>query len=344
MQPGEYVQFLVDRLGKLAAEAWKGRRPGGVSWALGYAVVGHNRRSVYAGGSAAMYGAANRPDFRNFESGEDHGLEMLFFWDGRKQPIAVAINTACPSQEVEGRTTLNADFWHDVRQQLGERHKGLCVLGWPGACGDQSPHLMYRKSADERMRKLRGLSATQEIARRIVREVEDVVELARQDIRTDPPLVHRVEDLSLPKRKITEKEMVAARKQVEGIDAKKSPGPGDHARRVWHQDVVDRYNKQASQPKQTIEVHAIRIGDVAIVTNPFELFLDYGLRIKARSKAQQTLVLQLTTPWAGYLPTEKAVAGGGYSAVIESGYIGPEGGQLLVERTVDVVNSMFEKK
>jgi hypothetical protein len=105
--------------------------------------------------------------------------------------------------------------------------------------------------------------------------------------------------------------------------------------------VVDRYQRQEQEPRQTIEVHAIRIGDVAVTTNPFELFLDYGLRIKARSKAQQTSVLQLAAPWTGYLPTARAVAGGGYSAVIESAYISPEGGQLLVDRTVDMVNAMF---
>ena len=35
------------------------------------------------------------------------------------------------------------------------------------------------------------------------------------------------------------------------------------------------------------------IGDLGIVTNPFELFLDYALRIKARSPAPQTAVVQL---------------------------------------------------
>lgn len=341
IQPGEYLQFLVERLSEAAGEAYKRLKPGGVSWGLGYAVIGHNRRSVYADGSAVMYGATHRPDFQNFESGEDHGLEMLFFWDRQGQPIAVAINVACPSQEVESRNTLNADFWHDVREQLCARHQGLCVLGWPGACGDQSPHLMYRKAAEERMRTLRGLSPTQEIARRIVREVEDVLELTRRDIRTDAPLLHRVEDIALPKRKVTEQEAAAARQQVESLAAKKPPGPGDYARRVWHQNVVDRYESQAAKPHETIEVHAIRLGEVAIITNPFELFLDYGLRIKARSKAQQTFVLQLTTPSAGYLPTQKAVAGGGYSAVIESGVIGPEGGQMLVDRSVELINALW---
>ena len=342
MQPEEYATFLAERLCAVAAEAWKNRQPGGVSWVLGYAVVGHNRRAVYAGGTAAMYGSVNRPDFQNFESGEDHDVNVLFFWDRQQRPLAVAINVACPSQEVESRTAINADFWHDVRQRLGERHKGLCVLAWPGAAGDQSPHLMYRKAAELRMQKLRGLEPTQEIGRRIAREVEDLFDLARQDVRTDAPLVHRVQDLVLPTRKITREEMVQA--QAQAAAAEKRPGPGSHAHQVWHQDVVDRYAKQQQQQdaQRTVEIHVLRIGDVAIATNPFELFLDYGMRIKGRSKAQQTFLVQLTTDWAGYLPTKKAVAGGGYSAIVQSSFIGPEGGQILVDRTVELINALWQ--
>jgi len=45
--------------------------------------------------------------------------------------------------------------------------KDLLVLGWTGAAGDQSPHLMFRKRAEERMRELRGLSRLDELSRRI---------------------------------------------------------------------------------------------------------------------------------------------------------------------------------
>jgi len=41
-----------------------------------------------------------------------------------------------------------------------------------------------------------------------------------------------------------------------------------------------------------------------LATNPFELFLDYGMRIKARSKALQTFVVQLACDSSGYLPTQ----------------------------------------
>jgi len=35
------------------------------------------------------------------------------------------------------------------------------------------------------------------------------------------------------------------------------------------------------------------MGDVAITTNPFELFVDFGVQIKACSPALQTFVVQL---------------------------------------------------
>lgn len=339
MQPSQYVAYLLDRLEEVIVSAWNQRKPGGVSWGLGHAVVGYNRRAVYADGTAAMYGKTDRPDFRGIEGYEDHGLEMLFFWNEARRPLAVAVNVACPSQEVESGHRINADFWHDVRQQfqVGD-YQDVLVLGWPGAAGDQSPHRMYRKAAEERMLKLRGLSYTQEVARRIVGEINDVCTLVRDEVRTDVPFAHKVEDLTLPVRKVTDKE--AAEAQAE-IDALANRGDATR-RRLWLQKVVDRYRNQDAEPTLSVEVHALRIGDVAILTNPFELFLDYGVQMQGRSKALQTFVVQLTgASGAGYLPTQRAVEGGSYSAVVASGQIGPEGGQMLVDRSVELINSLW---
>ncbi len=84
---------------------------------------------------------------------------------------------------------------------------------------------------------------------------------------------------------------------------------------------------------------------MVICTNPFELFADYGVQMKARSPAAQTFVVQLAGgPGSGsYLPTERAVGGGGYSAIVQSNPIGPQGGQMLVERTVEAINSLWTK-
>ena len=105
---------------------------------------------------------------------------------------------------------------------------------------------------------------------------------------------------------------------------------------------MDRYERQEAgrvEPFAT-EVHVIRLGDVAIATNAFELFTEFGIQMKARSRALQTFVIQLAGP-GSYVPTERAARGGGYSAIAESNQVGPEGGQVLTDRTVELINSLW---
>lgn len=341
MRPGEYKEFLLGRLEELVVRAWNGRQPGGVSWGLGQAVIGQNRRAVYADSSAKMYGSTSVAEFRGLEGGADYGLETLFFWNARKELLAAGINVACPAQVLEQRSTINADFWHDVREQLHAKlAKDLLVLGWPGACGDIATNRMYRKAAEERMLKLRGLTYTQEIGRRISGEVVDVFELVRKDIRTDVPFEHKVETLTLPVRKVTEEELAKALKDIEELKRK-----GDKSlKNGWLQATVKRHQDQEKHPTFTVDIHILRIGDIAIATSPFELFTDYGVQIKGRSRAEQTFVIELTDGWEQYLPTQRAVAGGGYSAVVQSNKGGPEAGQILVDRSVEMINWMFPGK
>jgi hypothetical protein len=63
--------------------------------------------------------------------------------------------------------------------------------------------------------------------------------------------------------------------------------------------------------------------------------------MKARSPAEQTFVIQLACDSLGYLPTERGVSGGHYSAEIMSNLIGPEGGRQLVERTLEALQGLW---
>ena len=105
--------------------------------------------------------------------------------------------------------------------------------------------------------------------------------------------------------------------------------------------MIARYAHQKQDPFFRAELHLLRLGDLAVATNPFELFVDYGLQIKARSPAVQTAVVQLTADCAAYLPTERAVQGGGYSARIDDGVVGPEGGKVFVEQTTKILQEMW---
>ena len=339
IRPSAYAEFMTSRVADAIVESWQKRRPGKVGWGLGHAVIAQNRRAVYADGTAKMFGRTDAPEFRGLEGYEDHNLDVLCFWDRDERLIATAIDVPCPSQE-EGGSTIHANYWHFARQTLRQRHgKDLLVLAWTGAGGDHTSKLMYGAAADARMRKLRGnLGRLEELSRRIVQGWEEAYEGARKDIRSQVVLKHRAESIELPWRQVTEAEAAEARTQA----AKYAKDPAQRWNYGWNQRVVDRYESQQAGAAGAfkMEFHAVRLGDVAIVTNEFELFTDYGVQIQARSPAIQTFVIQLTGS-AGYLPSQRAVQGGGYSAVIQSSRIGPEGGQVLVDRTVEALNALW---
>src|SRR5690606_32645680 len=115
--------------------------------------------------------------------------------------IAMNVEVACPAQEVEHRSAINADYWHPVRNALrGKFGKDLTVLGWIGAAGDQSPHIMYRKAADERMQKLRNITRMEDIAHRIVDAVEETYKAVKDDRHPEVQFIHKTEQLALPMR------------------------------------------------------------------------------------------------------------------------------------------------
>ncbi len=345
MQPRDYVEQFTARVADAVVQAWNARQPGGVSWTLSYAVVGHNRRARYASGRSQMYGSTDQPDFDSFESTTDPGVELLFTWDDARKLTGVAVNLACTAQEVESADYVSADFWDDARRALRQRHgDGLFILPLCGAAGDQSPHLLFRKQAEARLRQRQGnLTAPQEIGRRIAAAVNAGLDLARGDIRAEAPFIHKAQWLSLPVRKVTPSEYAAAQKgaaelEAKGLEALDSP---DYIQWRIRKNIVARYEIQDQQPVCEAEIHTLRLGDIAFATNPFELYVDYGLRIKARSPAEQTFVVQLACDTLGYLPTERGVSGGHYSAEIMSNLVGPEGGRRLVEQTVQAIQGLW---
>ena len=63
MTPRECSERVADRAAEAAVAAWESRTPGQVGRAFAHAVVGHNRRAVYADGTAVMYGKTDRRTF-----------------------------------------------------------------------------------------------------------------------------------------------------------------------------------------------------------------------------------------------------------------------------------------
>lgn len=352
MTAAEYTAFAAERIVGAVIAAWRARAPGKMGWALGHAAVAHNRRVVSfdpatgqpASGRTVMYGSTAADDFDSLEGAPDTTLAVVGFWTPDDRLTGLIVNIACPAQESEQLHQISADFWHETRAAIaGTCGHDVFLLPQCAAAAGSVPRPLVRGRAEEEMRRRRGLSAREEIARRIAAGVRDVLDIARREASAAPVLRHIVRTVELPQRLVTTEERDRCLAAAESVPTDR---PG---KRQWYLATVDRFTRQqeriarGEKPVVPIGVHAIRLGDVGFVTNGFEFFEEYGMRIQGRSPATLTCVVQLAGrgPGGTYLPTVRAVEGGGYSATIESTLVGPDGGRILVDESVALLRELW---
>lgn len=360
MSPDDAFDFLADSIAKTVINAWNARAEGGYVPGFGRAAVGMNRRVCYADGTAKMWGDADSPDFTELEGGNDSGIELMFVYDSAKKLTGVVANIACPAQVMEQRSIISSDYWGKVKILLREKYgKDLFLLPLCAPAGDLCPRDLIRwvepetpikdpnvirinpkvRDADPSMFDVKG---TWKIGKRIFYEIESALEEV-SEIRTSAIHRHMVEDLKFPLRRVTEQEKQDAEEKLRAFfKGRKELDYNDSAALYVYAGTLLRYEVQKQYDSVTAELHFVRFGSLAFASDPFELFLNFGNQIRARSAARQTFLLQLTGGALGYLPTATAEGHGHYSAYISSGYVGHEGGELLVKETLARIDELFK--
>ena len=363
MDPEDALNFLAEKITEAVLLAWENRTEGFYQCAFGRASVGMCRRAVYDDGSARMWGETNLANFTRLESGNDSGIELIYTFDKDRQVNGVIANIACPAQVVEQRYFISSDYWGKVKENLEKKFgRKIFVLGLCSAAGDQCPRDLIRwvepetpvedpninhlypveRRADPSMYDISGLKV---VGKRISNEIISVFEeLDLSKMKDEGVLIHESTKITFPLRKVTISEYEDAKNRIDEFIAKnrgKRVTYEENAKLYIYSGIMDRYYIQQTVNTFDEEIHIIRFDDIAIATNPFELFLDYGNQIRARSKAKQTFIVQLACGCGGYLPTEIAEKGSHYSAYVSSGTTGHVGGDILVRETLEKINSKF---
>ena len=390
MYPGlKSREMFCEKAAEAIIEAWDSRKEGGIGYGYGYAVVAHSRRAVYfkeeklarntrqymtPPGYAVMYGNTNDELFSHYEAGADHFLNLLFTFDEAQKLTGVVVNVPCPSQLSEQFTKLSADYWHDVRVMVAKEFgEDVFVLPQCAAAGDVSPRVLHYKEAQARRMRLKyGLDydpakvfrnnpdaynkvmgERYDIAERIVEGIKEVYAWAKKDIRTEVPVRHKVTQMQLERRKITEEEAQWCRQNLEELKDKE-PKP-DGMTGDEYRVALSRYNSMVRRnrggleraedvkknPTLQMQAHTVRIGDVAFATTRFETYIDFMHRLQARSPFLQTFVMQMAgTEGGNYLATHRGAEAKGYSASMFCNMVSADGGQQWVENQLAVLNEL----
>ena len=82
----------------------------------------------------------------------------------------------------------------------------------------------------------------------------------------------------------------------------------------------------------TVQLQALRIGDLAVCGIPFETFAEIGLDLKQRSPFPHTMVIGLANARHGYLPTPAQHKLGGYETWLGTNIVQEDASDLITEQ------------
>jgi hypothetical protein len=360
-----YGEFVTPRVVDALIKAWKNLESGSIQRAKGVADIGHCRIAMYRDGTGEMYGDTKRADFAGMSDGEDPNVEMIFTYNSKGKRTGAIFNVACPAQVMEASYKVSGDIAGVLREKMRKAYgKDFHVIYQPAASGCQSPRDLVRGYADT----TDGWheDTCEMLAERLFVAQRDAKCYEKEKA---PILNHTTFKVKAPRRKVTKEEVAAAEKELAELlskktqaelfadflaytrakEAKGGPGPYDSKKLPFvsadvAKAVIARGKDQVTRPDLEFEVNVMRLGDVAFVTCPFELYLVYGQIIKARSLAKQTFVMELCNGDYGYIPSPAVVKSRSYGSGVNNGELGPDGGYIYCDAAVEAINRFFSKK
>jgi neutral ceramidase len=226
-----------------------------------------------------------------------------------------------------GGTRYSADYPYHLtealRESLGQDHR---VLYLNSACGNinhidvGNPDQL--KGYEESRRIGRALAATVLASRQSARDVEVDALAARSRV------------VRAPLRPVPDAVAESARRDIEsGVDFAKRNFNELHAPGAYILSrTQDRFHPS--------EVMAFRIGPLALVGLPAEVFVEIGREIQTGSPFNPTVVIGLTGGAMGYMPHRAGFAQGGYEAGYRSARYDPSTPDLWIRTAVELLRGL----
>ncbi len=332
-----YLERLAHWLVEVSRRAMNSAQTANLGWGMGQARLGYNRRVCYADDTHSMYRKAGRDgEFTGLEGPEDTECLALGIFDEKGNVRAVLHHGTGHPASFYGRRMLTADFPGVARRLLREVHGTIPVLFFNGAQGDiamrQQVHFQATKDTPE-IQVMRFGSTLAGESLRLLHEMQPTSEVR---------LRHQHRELEFPVRLPEKKDLAQAREVVARMQAGEEV-TGAEAIFAW--GPVSLAERFGENPVDRLDFHALRINDLAIATQPFELFCQYQLDLKRRSPSAHTAWFGLTNGYGGYLPTLSGALGGGYSGTpFAWARFAPEVGCRVVDRVAAMLHELWRTR
>ena len=338
-----YVDWLVVRVADAVQLACNRLRPARLAWGRGHLEgVSFCRRFHMRDGTVCMNPGRGNPNVVRPTSPIDPEVGVVYVEGEDGAPLAVLARFSLHYVGTDNANHISADYYghfaQAVRRLLGE---GCLPLLFNGTSGQINAIDIHATEPE------RGHAYARRVARALAGEVVKVVSLLRP--RGGPlALAGMVQEVSLPRKRITPQDVATARAILAGNDPSPGKGPFSY---VVGMPIPERLRENyargcltlAEMPERfTSEVQALRIGELAWVGLPGEIFVETGFAIR-ESAPVPTFVTSLTNDAMGYIPPDHVFLNeGGYETWAQPGNpVGVGSEPALREAAAQLIARLF---
>lgn len=295
--------------------------------------VSFNRRLRMKGGITFSHPGAGNPDVLGYAGPIDPQVGVIGVWDLKGALLGVVVNFACHATTSPGG--ISASWIGSMEQTLrgATQNAALPVVFLQGACGDitQVDNLtkFQNPGAEEWWEMVGG---------RIGAEAYKTLLLIRRGASADIAIDTRRRVWNIKRRLPTPEKVQRATELVQ-----KDPREVGDTEWTFAKETVVLDAMAKARPEVEVEVQAIQVGPVVMVSNPAEYFVQYGLDIKKGSKFPFTFPVELANGIVGYVPTEEAMGpnGGGYETRLTAySNLEVSAGRAMANVGIELANQM----
>jgi hypothetical protein len=341
-----YRQFLAIRLADAVEQAIKNLAPARIGWGVGKDDRQvHNRRWKMKPGTippdpfgrttdrVKMNPPVASPNLIEPAGPIDPDVSVVAVQSSEGRPLAILTNYALHYVGGVGANHASADYFGAFAARVetlldaeGFQPPFVAIMS-NGTSGDIN-NVDFRLPGPRRTSYEQINQVAADLAQEAVRVARSVA------YNEHPRLDARAEDLMLGVRLPDAEDIARAQallKETQGPDLKTTE-------QIYARETL-RLSKYPPQVPVTIQ--ALRVGSLAIVAIPCEVFAEIGLDIKARSPQRPTFIIELANGYNGYLPTKAQHALGGYETWrARSSYLEVEAAGKITEKALELLRAL----